>query len=262
MKMKKTVILSILLFLFLIGSAQQSDLIIHSPENIFGVNDEELLDFDMDGESDLCISLNDFNNQFTLDFNLTNLFFDQTLGYYHRKPWYVKTLLLNDTIPNATGFGSFITQHFDVGEMFFADSLYAGIQHPVADGYCYGWVLYSLRVNVANHSGELILHKYAYCSIPNYPLIIGQISLNSDVRETEIYDRMKVYPNPATRLLFVEGENLKLATIYNILGQKVFFAKAHDGNITLDLNGQPAGIYFVTITDQEGRKCVKKVVKQ
>jgi hypothetical protein len=73
---------------------------------------------------------------------------------------------------------------------------------------------------------------------------------------------MKVYPNPATGLLFVEGENLKLATIYNILGQKVFFAKAHDGNITLDLNGQPAGIYFVTITDQEGRKCVKKVVKQ
>ncbi|MBO7083232.1 MAG: T9SS type A sorting domain-containing protein, partial [Bacteroidales bacterium] len=33
-------------------------------------------------------------------------------------------------------------------------------------------------------------------------------------------------------------------------------------SITLNLSGQPAGIYLVKITDKKGQKCVKKVVKE
>jgi hypothetical protein len=32
--------------------------------------------------------------------------------------------------------------------------------------------------------------------------------------------------------------------------------------LTVDLSGLPSGIYFVNVTDKEGRKCVRKVVKE
>ena len=35
-----------------------------------------------------------------------------------------------------------------------------------------------------------------------------------------------------------------------------------DERITIDLNGLPAGIYFVAVTNEEGRRCMQKVVKE
>jgi hypothetical protein len=30
----------------------------------------------------------------------------------------------------------------------------------------------------------------------------------------------------------------------------------------IDMTALPAGVYFVTVTDEEGRKCVRKVMKE
>ena len=58
------------------------------------------------------------------------------------------------------------------------------------------------------------------------------------------------------------GRDLRAAEVFNTLGQKVATATGKSDCITLDISNLPAGIYIVNFTDGEGRKCVKKVVKE
>ncbi len=55
---------------------------------------------------------------------------------------------------------------------------------------------------------------------------------------------------------------LKHAEAFNTLRQKVLNAKGESNKLCIDMTKPPTGIYFVTVTNEEGRKCVKKAVKQ
>ena len=69
------------------------------------------------------------------------------------------------------------------------------------------------------------------------------------------------YPNPTADRFVVKGENLQRVDVYDLLGQFIASMKA-DGNVLLiDFSGRPAGVYLVSVTDTEGCRCVKKVVK-
>ena len=71
-----------------------------------------------------------------------------------------------------------------------------------------------------------------------------------------------LHPNPTNGQFTILGTNLKQAKIINTLGQCVATAKDEGEQLTVDISNLPAGVYFVSITDKEGRKCVKKVVKE
>lgn len=71
-----------------------------------------------------------------------------------------------------------------------------------------------------------------------------------------------LHPNPTTGQISISGTNLKQAKVINTLGQCVAIAKGEGEQLSVDLSTLPAGVYFVNITDGEGRKCVKKVVKE
>ena len=82
------------------------------------------------------------------------------------------------------------------------------------------------------------------------------------VQETSIDETVHVMPNPTTGLVTITGKDLKQAEIHNTFGQRVASAQGDGERITIDLNGLPAGVYFVAVTNEEGRKCVQKVVKE
>ena len=71
-----------------------------------------------------------------------------------------------------------------------------------------------------------------------------------------------LYPNPTTGQVSITGKDLKQAEVFNTLGQRVATAQGEGEQMTVDISTSPAGVYFVNITDGEGRKCVKKVVKE
>ncbi|MBR1513295.1 MAG: T9SS type A sorting domain-containing protein [Bacteroidales bacterium] len=71
-----------------------------------------------------------------------------------------------------------------------------------------------------------------------------------------------LHPNPTTGMVTVTGENLRQAEVVNALGQHVATAKGVGESLKIDISNLPAGVYFVNITDAEGRKCVRKVVKE
>ena len=71
-----------------------------------------------------------------------------------------------------------------------------------------------------------------------------------------------IHPNPTIGVFTITGQDLKSAEVFNTLGQQVATATGEGERLNVDLNGLPAGVYFVNITDKEGRKCVQKVVKE
>lgn len=50
--------------------------------------------------------------------------------------------------------------------------------------------------------------------------------------------------------------------VFNTLGQRLATVQGDGEQLTADISSLPAGIYFVNITDNGGRKCVRKVVKE
>lgn len=80
--------------------------------------------------------------------------------------------------------------------------------------------------------------------------------------ENQEYVFSTLYPNPTDGFITIAGQGLKSAEVFNTLGQQVATATGEGERLNVDLNGLPAGVYFVTITDKDGRKCVRKVVKE
>ena len=88
---------------------------------------------------------------------------------------------------------------------------------------------------------------------------INITELDEDVVEN---GQEMLYPNPSDGQVTITGNNLKSAEVYNALGQRVATAKGQGEQLTVSLESLPTGIYFVNVTDTDGRRCVKKVVKQ
>ena len=71
-----------------------------------------------------------------------------------------------------------------------------------------------------------------------------------------------VHPNPTTGLVTITGKDIKQAEVFNALRQHVATAKGEGEQMKVDISTLPAGVYIVNITDKDGRKCVKTVVKE
>lgn len=71
-----------------------------------------------------------------------------------------------------------------------------------------------------------------------------------------------IYPNPTSSQVVILGENLQRAEVINMLGQQVLSVQCKGNEMQIDMAALPVGVYFVTVTDEEGRKCVRKVVKE
>jgi hypothetical protein len=63
-------------------------------------------------------------------------------------------------------------------------------------------------------------------------------------------------------MVTITGLNLRQAEVVNTLGQRVAAVKGEGNQLSVNISNLPAGIYFVNVTDEEGRKCVRKVVKE
>ena len=104
--------------------------------------------------------------------------------------------------------------------------------------------------------------KMAFCTIPDYPLVWGQNILTGVEENNDPTLFATLHPNPTNNLVTIMGESLRRAEVVNMLGQQVLSVKKHGNELQINMEAVPAGIYFVAITNEEGRKCVRKVVKE
>ena len=184
-----------------------------------------------------------FDNKF---YDFDTPFNDSTLGW------------TNDSYGNRI-----LSEHNWVGQYHLDTISYkSGIRNGQEGEYYYGWMEAYAVVTYDYDSVWFYLARTCYCTIPNYPLRWGQTSLNQGFEETEATDFANVYPNPSCSIITVIGKDLKQAEVLNMLGQRVASATGHGETLHIDIANLPTGIYFVRITDEEGRKCVRKVVKE
>lgn len=76
---------------------------------------------------------------------------------------------------------------------------------------------------------------------------------------TELSAETRIYPNPATSNITIEGANVAKVEIYNLVGQKVF---EQQGNkvVNIDASNWNKGLYLVNITNENGSVETKKLV--
>ena len=84
------------------------------------------------------------------------------------------------------------------------------------------------------------------------------LAVTDGVEETAT-QMASIYPNPATSMVTLEGENLNSVAIYNVAGQLVRIEKlgAMVNTINMDVE---AGVYFFSIYDNNGNNSVQRVV--
>ena len=142
---------------------------------------------------------------------------------------------------------------------------YYGFRIQREDDYYYGWFeTYSRQVSEKNE--KRIVHygfdRTAYCTIPNYPLRWGETEILGVEENNEANAFATLHPNPTTSIVIVKGESLRQAEVFNMLGQQVLSVQGKGNELHINMAALPVGVYFVNITDEDGRKCVRKVVKK
>ena len=138
------------------------------------------------------------------------------------------------------------------------------LRYRVGEDFYYGWAEFEEFIQNYSYIHPFYFHivRTCFCAIPNYPLHWGQTSLTEGLDETEATAFVAVYPNPAKDIVTITGKDLKQAEVFNTLGQGVVKVQGQSETLQIDIANLPAGVYFVNITDEEGRKCVRKVVKE
>lgn len=135
-----------------------------------------------------------------------------------------------------------------------------GIRCRVGDDFYYGWMrLYC--INELGSTGRycIVLDKMLFCTIPNYPLVWGQTTAIGDHIDTPF----SIYPNPTDGVVRVKGKGFATVELFSMAGQRMAVkAMPDEDGLSIDIGGLPAGVYFVSITDTEGRKSVHKVVRE
>jgi hypothetical protein len=247
--MKKHLILAVLLMAALGLKAQQGEIIYvdFEPDWIAQDSFDTLwIDFDQDGTRDLLFYWK-LNGAATVQTLVT------------AESWEIHPMRDNDTIPPYPAISEieelWVT-HPNVlppgGYHPYGSSLKWAVRHRVGEHYYYGWFQILQYVS---------FDKYAYCTIPDYPLMWGQTDLTG-IEENGSAAFATVYPNPTKGMVTIMGENLKQAEVLNMFGQQVLSVQGKGAELRIDLATLPTGVYFVNIANEEGKKCVRKVLKE
>ena len=96
---------------------------------------------------------------------------------------------------------------------------------------------------------------------PEHPEVVIPLTMYVDTDDVaENAEQLaSVYPNPATSMVTLEGENLNSVAIYNVAGQLIRVVKLDNLINNIDMNVE-SGVYFFSIYDNNGRNSVQRVV--
>lgn len=99
-------------------------------------------------------------------------------------------------------------------------------------------------VRIGIDDPSLNYHDYLYFYLDKKDFVD---IVTSEKEETEESPRIRVYPNPSTQFIFVEGEDMQEVSIQDILGHTLWKKPAETSLLPFDLTEQPSGIYVAKV---------------
>ncbi len=126
--------------------------------------------------------------------------------------------------------------------------------------YYYGWIMLELSNNLT-----LKVMSYAMETSANTPIVVGDTGANIISLDEQQTPALDVYPTVVTDYLNVEFSNaLKTVEVVSLTGNVVYSAEISKtaGTHRVSMAEMPNGVYLVTLTEINGSRSIRKVVKQ
>jgi len=103
------------------------------------------------------------------------------------------------------------------------------------------------------------LRSYNYCGTKDSTIQITGVGIT----EQEL-KYLAAYPNPVSHILTIENpyQSSMQLSIYSITGKLLYSHQYQNYTTTIDMSPYEAGIYFVEMKLEDGRKAVRKVAKE
>ena len=142
-----------------------------------------------------------------------------------------------------------------------------GIRQPIGgSNYCYAWIRLNFYYDQVVEKYKVSLYDMAYCTVPNYPLRVGQKSFDdtsiSDTSESKDY---VLFPSPANDKITLKFNNHYYNTtdneikIYGIDGRLLKTQNSDFDNI--DVSNLSSGVYIMKIYLGNEENYTEKFVK-
>jgi hypothetical protein len=152
-------------------------------------------------------------------------------------------------------------------------TLRIAVRHTVEDDpngethYCYGWIevvgKWTWEPSTWTARLTVWVPRMAYCTIPDYPLVYGQISVDGVFAGTEDVP-VKVYPNPTSDYVKIEVyHSYQHIAVYSIDGRLLFETQdATAQPATINVANLKSGVYIIKVKLTDGNDYVAKIVKE
>ncbi|HPR32441.1 MAG TPA: T9SS type A sorting domain-containing protein [Prolixibacteraceae bacterium] len=133
-----------------------------------------------------------------------------------------------------------------------------GVRFTINNNYYYGWIM---GYQVYSTTFSFYIDKYAFCNIPNYPLLLGQTYLTG-IEESGIKKLARVFVNQSEKQITVEAvKKIKQVQLLNINGTTITaLTKVNSTSATFHTDGLPGGAYLVQVTLNNGNVQTVKVL--
>ena len=143
-----------------------------------------------------------------------------------------------------------------------------GIRQPIGDGnYCYAWMRLNFYYDKVVEKYKVSLYDMAYCTVPNYPLRVGQKSFDdTSINDTSEFKDYVLFPSPANDKITLKFNNHYYNTtdneikIYGIDGRLLKTQNSDFDNI--DISNLTSGVYIMKIYLGNGENYTEKFVKE
>jgi len=139
---------------------------------------------------------------------------------------------------------------FNNQQEFYSDSIYyAGIEIQYNTG-----TDFTIAVDTSsyhNFSAESIIRINNEWSTPDFVPLIKLVYNPEEINESDLKEKIKVYPNPASDILYLKNNTYKDVEILDLSGKNIYTISCVDKD-HLDISFLPNGYYFLRfINDQE-----------
>lgn len=138
----------------------------------------------------------------------------------------------------------------------------------MGDGnYCYGWIRLCLTARSGAGEPFATIYDMAYCTVPNYPLRVGQKSFDdTSINGTSEFKDYVLFPSPANDKITLKFNNHYYNTtdneikIYGIDGRLLKTQNSDFDNI--DISNLTSGVYIMKIYLGNGENYTEKFMKE